>query len=711
MIFQHHRFQIWNQVQHPYSHSLADFLYSNPSLPPGVTSVEDVLNYILAVLYPQTKPSVATPAALPLVGNTINDYRIVLDDGDGKSAAYRWEQREGDATPTWYKVGDIDFGLDSILQQWNLDTLSRYVSKFGHDDLDSSGVAISGNLAGQRIYGGVSANTHLTLYANAGDGVGPRTGFIQFGDDVRPTANNSMDLGTGTYAFKDLYLSNSVKIGTTTISSGLLDSGTGAWSFNDADLQNIDTITVGATDNLVIEGTQIYTIVGPLGFNGTALDGITSIDCDSINAPTSASTLASGSNIGDFIFSGSNLTHSLSAINTLTTSIESGTFLKGATLKTAGIDITTSTITTSDNAYDLTLTTLNAAKKLLLLRPADFSGLATFAAGLTLSGGNITLNGGGSFIVNDLTLNSAATFSTTATDITFAPTGDVKLTAHLVPTSNNTYALGSASAAFSTAYLDTSISNGTNSISMTTVLSMRHARFRDTAETLPAQNGDTLTYDSVNDVYLATDPNTAIDHTSLTNLTTGDAGHTQFALLAGRAGGQTLNGGTAASENLILDSTAHATKGKIRAKSGIVPDSSTLDLGSVTDIWRDVYTSGQFIGFRLENLASTPGFNPLTPGRLIYNTTEEDVYLDTGSAMKRLNPNRYSADTSWNGSDTTKTVTVTDVDARFAVWQLKDNSNNYEIIYCKMEALSATSLRITVDPALPAGSYRLTGVE
>lgn len=37
----------------------------------------------------------------------------------------------------------------------------------------------------------------------------------------------------------------------------------------------------------------------------------------------------------------------------------------------------------------------------------------------------------------------------------------------------------------------------------------------------------------------------------------------QYALLAGRSGGQTLNGGTAASENLTLDSTAHATKGNI----------------------------------------------------------------------------------------------------------------------------------------------------
>lgn len=38
---------------------------------------------------------------------------------------------------------------------------------------------------------------------------------------------------------------------------------------------------------------------------------------------------------------------------------------------------------------------------------------------------------------------------------------------------------------------------------------------------------------------------------------------TGYALLAGRAGGQTLNGGTAASENLTLHSTANGTKGLI----------------------------------------------------------------------------------------------------------------------------------------------------
>ncbi len=61
---------------------------------------------------------------------------------------------------------------------------------------------------------------------------------------------------------------------------------------------------------------------------------------------------------------------------------------------------------------------------------------------------------------------------------------------------------------------------------------------------------------------LARIPVASISHNSLADLTTGDP-HTQYPLSAGRAGGQTIVGGTAVSEDLTLDSTAHATKGCI----------------------------------------------------------------------------------------------------------------------------------------------------
>jgi hypothetical protein len=53
------------------------------------------------------------------------------------------------------------------------------------------------------------------------------------------------------------------------------------------------------------------------------------------------------------------------------------------------------------------------------------------------------------------------------------------------------------------------------------------------------------------------------DHGALTGL--GDDDHLQYALLAGRSGGQVLIGGTDASDNLDLQSTSNATRGAIRA--------------------------------------------------------------------------------------------------------------------------------------------------
>lgn len=72
---------------------------------------------------------------------------------------------------------------------------------------------------------------------------------------------------------------------------------------------------------------------------------------------------------------------------------------------------------------------------------------------------------------------------------------------------------------------------------------------------------------------------TGQEHDLLAGLTDDD--HTQYALLAGRAGGQTLVGGTASGEHLTFNSTAHATKGQVRigGASGIVWDEALSAAG------------------------------------------------------------------------------------------------------------------------------------
>lgn len=74
-----------------------------------------------------------------------------------------------------------------------------------------------------------------------------------------------------------------------------------------------------------------------------------------------------------------------------------------------------------------------------------------------------------------------------------------------------------------------------------------------------------------------------VNHNALANLAVGDV-HTQYALLAGRAAGQTLYGGTGAGESLILHSTFHATKGKVQIGGSFAYDGALgfVGLGTLT---------------------------------------------------------------------------------------------------------------------------------
>jgi len=85
------------------------------------------------------------------------------------------------------------------------------------------------------------------------------------------------------------------------------------------------------------------------------------------------------------------------------------------------------------------------------------------------------------------------------------------------------------------------------------------------------------------------------DHGGLAGLTDDD--HTQYALLAGRATGQTLIGGTAASEILTLQSTAHVTRGSIR-----VIDSLIGGTGSDYTFNPDVANGGSAVAYTFDTL-------------------------------------------------------------------------------------------------------------
>lgn len=717
MIFDKHRFEIWSLHQHPYKHTLSDFAYNNSALP-GVTDVNAALNWLVKVLYPNTKTAVANVAALPLLGNTINDYRVVLDDGDGKQAGYRWEQREGEVSPSWHKVFDFDWSTDSILAAFMDITQDLYVYQKGKSDLDSSGSVVVGVYAGQTIYGGNQANQNLTFRANSGDGVGPRTGYVQVDDNFRPAVDNTFSLGTATERFTEGRFSQALYVNTMVLQTGQITDSTGQISFDNENLVTTGDITgsvgffttrveVGPLvgDALVLAAGSITDESGAISFSNENLSGTGTLSFGVITTNNGLNTLVfdAGAAVE------STITSSLGQINFgVSNLITTGTLQTG--------DATVTKLSLDDlllDANKISITTLNTDLQLQANGTGVVDVLSTLNTLDQVVTGTVTITG--QLNVDSLRIDGTVLSATAVNaNVTITPngTGYVEPTASVIPSSDNNRDLGAPANRFSSLYLGTQIGDGTNVISMATLLSFRSAL-------VGAAAGMTLFYDGSQ--WLASVPDTEVDHGTISGLADDD--HLQYALLAGRASGQTLKGGTAANENLTLESTAHATKGSILVKDNLKPftDASYsggwlgTDLGGASNYFRDLYMKGEARGFRLENFTSItlPAASAQNIGRLVWSTDNNKIYADIGGSWIVAGVSKFISDTVWNGSDVTKDVVVSAniQDARNAIWAIHDNSNDFERIYCVIKAISATTVRIEVSPALPAGSYRLIGLE
>jgi hypothetical protein len=691
-VFEHnHRARIYNPAQHPYKHTLDDFSYVNDAIP-HITNLNDALDYLFAVFYPNTQESVATTGDLPAVGNTIGDYRVVQDDGDGKAASYRWDQREGDVAAKWYKIYDMDWGEESILSSFLLKTQDVYVYRYGYDDTDHTGAALTGDLAGQHLYGGASANTHLTLFANGGDGTGADTGFVQFGDNVRPLTDSSVSLGTTAYRFLKVW-ADETTVGTLTLAAGSITDSSGAVSFGDENLTTTGEVTATTfiAGTLEISDGAIVDAGGTIDFGATDLLTDGDIDADAAifggTLILSTGSIMDTSGVIDFNDENLETTGTLSAGATTVTSLDVG-----------NIDLAGNAITVENVDGDLNISA-NGAGSVVFgseIETLDVTSTGTVSVTGQFNADNLRLDGN--------TLSS--TDSNGNINLDPAGTGHVVSFSTVKPDTTSTYDLGATSLVWNNLFLDGAITDGSSSFSVADLFTF--------ADVGTPQNGHSLFWDGAK--WVASAPDSEIDHGSIANL--GDDDHTQYALLAGRSTGQEFIGGTGSGENLTLDSTVHATKGKILLKSVPAPNTdasysgswSGLDLGASANRYRHVYSAGEFFGLRLENRASDDSSSSQRPGRLWWNTSDQKVRLDTGSAIIDVGASKHLSDTSWNGTDLTKDVTISGFDARIAQWTFHDNSSDFEKIYCSVKATSSTNVRITTNVALPAGSYRLIGI-
>lgn len=677
---------------------LGAIAYSNDRLPTSFNgNAENVLNYIMAALFPNYIATVANVAALPLTANP-NDYYVVSDDGDTKSAGYVWVVR--DNVGAWSKKYDVDWSYEGIYSETLNRTSYVYVSKNGYSEKDDSGNVIVGTYAGQTIYGGDAINQNLTFNANSFDS----SGYVQTDNTFRPTVNGTLDLGTNALQFRTGYFVTSVLVGTLSLEPGSITDSSGSIDFGNEDLSTTGDITATSIQlgTLLLSAGSITDSSGTIDFGNENLITTGDITADDF--------VGAAGIFGDITIATGSITATGGAIDFGNENL--------STTGTLGAGVATFTQVNVDNlrldGNTLSITNVNGN----LILAANGTGAIDLQSAATTLGivstGVVSVTG--QLNTDNLRLDGNLISSTNLNgNIEFQPNGTGKLLTYAVisPNVDATLDLGETALRYNTIYLSNAISDGTTSITQATLQSFRDAN-------VGVAMGMSLFWDGTK--WVASAPDTEITHSTLSGLTTGDAGHTQFVMLAGRSGGQTVQGGTAASENLILESTSHATKGTVYTSDLFAPLTNAsysggwlgIDLGDSAHYFRDVYTRGEFFGLRLQNVGALPANSVQNIGRLVWHTGDESVYVDTGVAWVPAGSSteKFSSDTVWNGSDTTKDVDVsaTISDARTALWQLCDNASDFERIYTKIQAISATTVRITVNPALPAGSYRLLGI-
>ncbi|MEA2036393.1 MAG: hypothetical protein U9O94_02715 [Nanoarchaeota archaeon] len=696
---EHFRFKIFNKTQHILQHSLADMPYENESLPPDVNNIATALDYITAVLNPNTKPAVDLVADLPAAGNSINDYRIVNDDGDGKAAGYMWLQYDGDATPEWKKVADMDWGVDSVLSGLLDQTQFLYPRKYGNTDYDpDTELPLTGVDAGQHMFGGSLANENLTLHANNGDVTG-RTGYIQVDDPLRPTENEVLDIGTAALKFNDAYIKRIfIGTGTCTIES---DGTRTIISDNHNDLRFAanNLLTTGNITGAVLKGsgitvddlTDILTLTGSsITSNKGSIDfGDENLSTTGIINSTSAlfgSDLALGvgsitSVSGSIDFGDEDLT--------TTGSLGVGSFSSDF-LQIDDVKIDANKVYTDAVATDLEL---EATAGQVIKLNSNISGISgTFTTDLTAA----------RLLTSKLTLDENKLYST---DL-------IEINAPIVPLLDNNTDIGTALKTIGSLFIKNSVQNGSETFSIAELMKYRSGAYRDAGQVTGVSDNDILRWDSASSKFLGSDITTLFAHGDISGITTDDAGHTQFTMLNGRVGGQIVHGGTAATHTLLLRSRIGASEG-LNVKDGAITPANDklLNVGEAALRFNNFYLWGEMIGARTENklttdLAAMASADKI--GRLVYTTDDKKLNVDIGGSFQKIGHNTYSAIKTNVELGSAIDVSGSISDAREAIWQLCDST---ELVLAVEITKTQTHVTINTDIDLTAGNYRLIGIQ
>lgn len=575
--------------------------YSNNGLPETVSNIGNTLDYIVASVFPNARPAVATENDLPTVGNEINDYRIVNDyNNTGQAAGYRWSQQEGQASPQWNLVQLFD-SQDSILQQWETNAAGIFVSQLGVEDIQ-----------GQLIHGSTLANGNLTLSPNSGDGSNDpalQTGYIGLFGNTKPTHDNVFNLGSQTERFASIYL------------AGNLDDGT--------DQATVAQMAIAYAHSQIVSGNphqvnyeELVTRIGSLDLSGD----ITSVSVD---------LSTSGNKTVNIEITDDSHNHTTATI----TDFDDASW---ALLKTRLVDTDTVTWTFDDiNKHAVADVLVNTseiedidspqANKIMTSNPAgdnwrasdgrvsiigDVEGDGVYDSTTDEVEVNTSVNNVDIRVIDRITLDNL-TFSSTAGNPT-----NINLAAHGLISGRKIRVLGTS---FDGEYVITRVDDNNFTIPTTT-------SGAEVGYILP--DGSQLLYDSLSDTYLVRLENAQLAHFEIALLNADD--HKQYNHVNGRTD-STLNkvtGGSIDNAHVYIRSNPTANRGDIILEDRARPENDSVysggtwegnDLGTETSRFRDLYIRGELRGGRLEEVTSLPIATVQEKGRLV-RLPNGDVY-------------------------------------------------------------------------------------
>ena len=586
---------------------LGSIPYTNPRLAGLVSNVQEYLDYVTNVLYPNYVATVPTVGDLPGTAND-GDYYIVTSGDNGNQEGWIWETRDG--ASGFHKKFDVDWSVEGILSDLQ-------------NQIDPEYVTLLGKQNGQRIAGGSTVNTNLELEGNSFDD----SGLIIIHNDLVPESDQGESLGSNSLAFLHAHIKGALKDGTNEVTvaqcltaylhSQITDANPHQTTYEQI-LNRLTTVTLDGDINTIV-----------LDLSTAGAKAATVVVKDDSHDHTKA-TLP---NFDDDVWE---------KVKLILQDTFNVTYTKndGTQEITAAVTVTTSNITDVESP---------AANKILVANTAG--------DGWIQSDGTIELTGDTSGVGSYNSIDDKVEIAVTVDNVDIRNIDRIKL--------DNLQASCDASATVQiTTALEHKFVSGNkvrlhgSSFDAEYVVTV----VDDFNFTIPYDNSAgsvenfyyipdlaQLLYNSVEDVFEVRREFAGLSHFELepASLNNSDDHNLLYVKLGGRSDGSlnVITGAELANGNLFMQSTSdRANPGRILIRDKVAPEIGSVyttewvgtDLGESGRAFRDIYMRGELKGGRIEQVSSLPIATVQDRGRVV-QTPDGKYYINKlGTQYKQL---------------------------------------------------------------------------